>query len=227
MQYIIMCGGTYQPFVTEFRPFIKINGERLVDRTIRLLRELGINDIAVSVPLDCNLMDDLDVEVLKIQNDFGFKTEYSTFMGSYADAFYITDEPVCYLMGDVFYSKAALKTIIDKDTDDILFFATHEPFAEGYPKSYCEQLAFKVVNQDHLHQALKQFREYENMGRVNWPFCRSPLLWEIYQLCAGLPVNNIIIESPIFVGVHDFASDVDYDFEIPELERAVKEHCIV
>ena len=42
MKYIIMCGGKYSNFQTP-KQLIEINGERLVDRTIRLLRERGIS----------------------------------------------------------------------------------------------------------------------------------------------------------------------------------------
>ena len=44
MRYIIMCGGRYQQWQTP-RQLIKIRGEPIVARTIRLLRENGITDI--------------------------------------------------------------------------------------------------------------------------------------------------------------------------------------
>ena len=47
MKYIIMCGGRYQQWQTP-RQLIKIRGEPIVARTIRLLRENGIADIAIS-----------------------------------------------------------------------------------------------------------------------------------------------------------------------------------
>ena len=48
MKYIIMCGGVYET-TKKPRPLYEINNETLLNRTIRLLRELGINDIAISV----------------------------------------------------------------------------------------------------------------------------------------------------------------------------------
>ena len=47
MKYIIMCGGKYDLFTTP-KQLTKINGEELVARTIRLLKENGIEDIAIS-----------------------------------------------------------------------------------------------------------------------------------------------------------------------------------
>ena len=47
MKYILMCGGNYPKFEVP-RQLLKVNGEVLIERTIRLLRENGITDIAIS-----------------------------------------------------------------------------------------------------------------------------------------------------------------------------------
>ena len=47
MFYIIMCGGTYKKWETP-RQLTKVCGEPIVARTIRLLREQGVDDIAIS-----------------------------------------------------------------------------------------------------------------------------------------------------------------------------------
>ena len=47
MKYIIMCGGTYKRWETP-RQLTEIRGEPIVARTIRLLRENGVSDIAIS-----------------------------------------------------------------------------------------------------------------------------------------------------------------------------------
>ena len=41
MKYIIMCGGNYTRFETP-KQLTEIDGEQLVARTIRLLREAGV-----------------------------------------------------------------------------------------------------------------------------------------------------------------------------------------
>ena len=45
--YVIMCGGSYKKWETP-KHLSMIHGETLVERTIRLLRENGIEDIAIS-----------------------------------------------------------------------------------------------------------------------------------------------------------------------------------
>ena len=47
MDYIIMCGGDTL-YENPPRPLRKVNGEILVARTIRLLYENGVEDIAIS-----------------------------------------------------------------------------------------------------------------------------------------------------------------------------------
>ena len=47
MKYIIMCGGKYKGFETP-KQLLKVNGEIILERTIRLLKENGIEDIAIS-----------------------------------------------------------------------------------------------------------------------------------------------------------------------------------
>ena len=47
MIYIVMCGGEYRDWETP-RQLLEIQGEPIVGRTIRLIREAGVPDIAIS-----------------------------------------------------------------------------------------------------------------------------------------------------------------------------------
>lgn len=47
MNYVILCGGNYDVWKTP-RQLTEINGEPLVARTIRLLRENGVSNIVIS-----------------------------------------------------------------------------------------------------------------------------------------------------------------------------------
>ena len=49
MKYIIMCGGRYRVWETP-KHFLEIKGEPIVARTIRLLRECGVDDIMEIIP---------------------------------------------------------------------------------------------------------------------------------------------------------------------------------
>ena len=135
MKYIIMCGGDYH--VKTPRQLLKIKGEPIVARTIRLLRESGVEDIAISS--NDERFENFGVPCLRNGlNTFGNG-------GHWVDGFYPTKEPVCYIFGDVVFSPEAIKTIIGVKTNDIEFFASSLNFSVHYTKKWAEPYAFKVV----------------------------------------------------------------------------------
>lgn len=103
MRYIIMCGGTYTEWQIP-RQLTRVKGEMLVARTIRLLREAGVEDIAISS--DNPVFEQFGVPVLHHNNDY-VATCYTSISGYWSSAFYPMDEPVCYIFGDVVFSPEA------------------------------------------------------------------------------------------------------------------------
>ena len=153
-----MCGGKYQ---WENRQLSKINGEELTARTIRLLRENGINDIYISTSNPA--FEKYGVPLLAHENSYKYNPNTNTMDGYWCDAFYPTDEQTCYLFGDVFFSERAINTIINTETDDIEFFAsTPNNDNEKYIKNNVEPFALKVVNTDHLKAAVAKTKELED-----------------------------------------------------------------
>lgn len=222
MKYIIMCGGIKDKLAKNgiVPQLVKVNGETLVERTIRILRELGVKDINVSTGTDIDCFDFLDVPVLKFDNNYHLvKTGEGT--GYWVEAFYYTDEPCCYLCGDTWYSEKSLKTIVNTKCKDFLMFGTQKPFAKGYPKHWEEPLGFKVVDQDMLHKYCEIFKEYEDAGKFN----RKGMSWELYRLIEGTDPNEHIMGER-FVGIHDFASDIDNDKEVKKLVSIIKKYKI-
>ena len=199
MKYIIMCGGKYLEFDIP-RQLIEINGERLIDRTIRLLKENGVDDIAISS--NDKRFDSLGVPRLEHKNDFEVTNE--GIKGYWLDAFYPTDEPVCYLFGDVYYSEDAIKTIVKTKTDDILFFASTKIDRPEYFKNWEEPFAFKVVNQ-------KRFKDGITICKIKRDKCetnREPISWELYRVLNGIDINEHKITTGI-VAINDISTDID------------------
>lgn len=194
MKYIIMCGGLYTAWETP-RQLLPINGEPVVCRTIRLLREAGETDIAISS--NDPAFDGLGVPVLHHDNRFiGYDTR-----GYWHECFYPMDEPACYLFGDVVFSPAAIRTIINTPTYDIELFASAPPFAYDYPKPHAEPFAFKVVNQNHLREACRTVEDYDRRGL----FRRRPIAWELWQV-----ICNTIDYIPLnYTVINDYTCDID------------------
>lgn len=204
MRYIIMCGGTYHEWETP-RQLIEINGESIVARTIRLLRENGVKDIAISS--DNPVFEQFGVPVLKHDNDFVVYAPWKT-SGYWCDAFYPTDEPVCYIFGDVVFSPEAIKAIVETNTTDIEFFASAPPFAPDYPKPWAEPFALKVANTDHLKHAISLTKQYADQGLFN----RKPIMWELWQVIQAAPLNYIDFGS--YVVINDYTCDIDEPHEV-------------
>ena len=215
MKYIVMCGGTFPKFKTP-RHLLEFNGEPIVARTIRLLRENGIDDIAISA--DYGVYEEFGVPLLRHDNDYCSRG-YNMCTGHWCDAFYPTNEPTCYLFGDVVYSPNAIKKIIETETDDIAFFGSKPPFASNYPKKWIEPYGFKVVNTDHLHQAVLDVKRLEAEGK----FKRKPIAWEVWNVIsrgADGDVNTIDYNS--YVAINDWSCDIDKPEEIRLLETLAK-----
>lgn len=201
MKYIIMCGlfcdNTFP------KQLLKVNGEVLVERTIRLLKESGITDIAITSADE--RFGRLGVEWINYDS-----------RGEWLNAFYFTDCPVCYLYGDVYYSPEAIKTIVEAEVEDIEFFASAPPFNTSYYKNYAEPFAFKVEDYIGFRNAVgvtKQlFREKQ--------FNRMPISWELWQVIKGTPLNHIVYNYTI---INDYTVDVDSPYDVYKLEQKLSE----
>ena len=204
MRYIIMCGGTYKKWQTP-RQLIPVDGEPIVARTIRLLREAGIEDIAISSNND--VFEQFGVPVLRHENNYN-AAGYNDFTGYWCEAFYPTDEPTCYIFGDVYFSPEAIRKIVGTDTDDIEFFASAPPFAPEYPKIWAEPFALKVRNTEHLKHAINLTKLYSDQGLFN----RKPIMWELWQVIQGAPLNYIDYKS--YTAINDYTCDVDDPTEL-------------
>lgn len=211
MKYIIMCGGTYKRWETP-RQLTEICGEPLIARTIRLLKEAGISDIAISS--NNSVFEQFGVPVLKHDNRYvGYGSRNN---GRWTDAFYPTEEPTCYLFGDVVYSPEAIRIIIETETDDIEFFASSPPFAPEYIKPWAEPFALKVVNTEHLKHAICITKQYDDMGL----FYRHPIMWELWQVIQATPLNHIDYGN--YTVINDYTCDVDCAEDIELIENEIR-----
>lgn len=212
MKYIIMCGGTYKEWETP-RQLLPINDEPIVARTIRLLKENGIDDIAISS--NNPIFEQFGVPVLKHDNKY-VDDAPGIYNKHWVDAFYPTDEPVCYLFGDVVYSPEAIKTIVDTDADCIEFFASAPPFAPEYIKPWAEPFALKVRNTEHLKHAISLTKQYADRGL----FKRHPIMWELWQVIQATPLNHIDYGN--YTVINDYTCDVDRAEDIELIENEIR-----
>ena len=206
MKYIIMCGGKYRKWEKP-RHLTVIDGETIVGRTIRLLRQEGVTDIAIST--NNPIFEQCGVPLLSHENSYD-AAGYNDFTGYWCDAFYPTKDPACYIFGDVFFSPEAIKTIVHTPTDDIEFFASAPPFSVDYLKHSAEPFALKVVDQKLLRDAIERTKRLDKYHC----FRRKPIMWELWQVIMNTPIN--IIDYTNYVVINDYTCDIDDPEELHE-----------
>ena len=210
MKYIIMCGGHYKEWQTP-RHMLEVHGEPIVGRTIRLLRENGIEDIAISS--DNPVFEQFGVPVLRHENAY-LARKHNDVDGYWCEAFYPTDKPTCYIFGDVVFSSAAVKKIIEKETEDIMLFGSAKPFPKEYPKRWVEPFAFKVQDQVRFRQCLEEMKA---RAAECW---RVPIAWDLWALIRGrrIDIDDYVVDYTV---INDYTCDIDNRCEIPKLQKRI------
>lgn len=197
------------------RQLIEINGEKIIERTIRLLKENGINDIIVMAK--DSRFDNLGVTKYEpINNTYDYNTEEGYFLDMFPTE--LMTEPVCFIWGDVYFSEEAIKTIVETETDSTMFFCSFENHSENYIKEWDEPFAYKVVDTElfkkHIEIVKKLYDE-----KATW---RNPIVWELYRSINGLNVNaHHMTEN--YVAINDITCDIDDMGDVEKLrEKASK-----
>ena len=208
MKYIIMCGGTYEKWKTP-KHLCKINGETLVERTIRLLKENGVTDIAISSNND--IFNNYNVELIKHNNPYYLPLEGRA-TSPWLDGFINLNEPACYIFGDVVFSPEAIKIIVETKTDSIEFFASRPPFDKRYFKEWAEPFAFKVVDYKQFFRDIDMTKYYETMGY----FYRQPVSWELWQVIKDTTLGRIDYDN--YIVINDYTCDIDSPDDIFKFE---------
>jgi len=202
MIYIIMCGGQYEDFEIP-KQLTKINGERLVDRTIRLLRKNGIQDIFITS--NDNRFDSCDAPRLSHYNSY--KIVDGVQYGYWLDAFYPflnLTRKVCFMFGDVYYTEEAIRTIVDLKCTQNTLFGTSDAKNEQH-ENWGEPFAYKVVNYDEFMRGVWVVKEMQDKGLTK----RTPIVWELYRFLNGLDVNIQQVLDETYVCIDDGTMDVD------------------
>lgn len=206
MKYIIMCGGSYKEFETP-KQLYEVNGERIVDRTIRLLRENGIKDIFISATNP--LFDTCDAIRIEHKNDF--QITKNGIKGYWLDAFYPTKEPTCYLWGDVYFSDNAIKTIVNYKTDKNILFG-NEDALNIYHNNWGEPFAYIVNDYKTFFNAIEELKKLKDANKLS----REPIVWEIYRYLHNLPLDIQTITND-YVVINDGTIDIDSPEDIKRL----------
>lgn len=209
MKYIIMCGGNYDNFQVP-KQLSVVNGETLLERTIRLLKENGIEDYYIS---SNNPIFESYGRVLKHENSY--KYENGKIYGYWVDAYYPLDEPCIYLHGDVYYSEDAIKKIINLNPK-VNTFIGNEIARNKEHKNWGEPFGYIVVDQDEFKEGIRKTKQLQDEGKLERGYAIS---WELYRVLNGLDPNKQYIIDDTYLSIDDETIDVDAPFQIEELNK--------
>lgn len=201
MKYVILSDSdNIEPFTTP-RQLIEINGEPLVKRTIRLLKENGIKDVIITS--HDKRFDNLGATRYEPKfNEYRPKLR----LGYWLDAFpkELLIEPITFLLGDVYYSEKAIKTIIEQENDSVLYFCTYKNKCLRYIKHHDEPLAFKVNDCNLFLEHINKLKKLKDEGKTK----REPIAWELYRSINNIDVFTHIITTNCVI-INDETCDID------------------
>lgn len=192
MRYVILAKGGHTNFI---RQLTIIGKERLLDRTIRLLRENGIKDIVVTGEYN-----DIDAIVINPTNN---TYDYKNDKGYWLDAFNgFLDRETCFIWGDVYFSENAIKTIVEGPADT--FYCSYKNKSKNYIKRHDEPFAYKVSDVKRFKEHIDRCKEMYDNGLTY----RNPIVWELYRSLNGININKHIVRDNAVI-INDITCDID------------------
>lgn len=209
MKIIIMCGGYYENFETPKQLSI-VNGETLLERTIRLLKENGVTDIYVS-------SNDPRFEKYapRLEHNNSYEYKDGKIYGYWVDAYYPMDEPCIYLHGDVYYSENAIKKILNLKPS-VNTFIGNEIARNKEHKNWGEPFGYIVVDQKEFRKGIEDTKKLQDEGKLERGYAIS---WELYRVLNGLDPNKQYILDETYLSIDDETIDVDAPFQVEELNK--------
>ena len=198
----------------------------MVERTIRLLKENGITDIAIST--DIKDYDYLDVEILKNKNKYIHDAHGNVKRSDncWLTAYYPLEIPTCYLAGDVYWTEEAISDIIKTEVKDTMFICAPD-ISDGRKNPSIkgrEPLGYIVQNQKVFRQAINDILKEIDEGK----FTYDPVAWNLYRKLNNVPMdyhgygNDIFRTEGDFLAIDDLTTDIDLQKNIPALEKLIR-----
>ena len=212
MQVIIMCGGKYKDF-QKHKALSFIRGEVLIERTIRLLKENGIDNWYISTN-DENFEKYGNI----LHHENSFECENGKVKGYWVDAFYPTEEPTIYLHGDVYYTDEAMKKILTLNPS-VNTLVGNEIARNPQHLDMGEPFGWIIVNQKELREAINKTKQLQDEGKLYRGYAIS---WELYRVMNNLDPNKMYILDETYLSINDKTIDVDYPEQIEMVNNGLR-----
>lgn len=185
MRFVIMADGKgtrWDNYLGIPKHLAEINGEPVISRTVRLLNELACGEVIITshdkrYEFSGSCRHEPLNNVLEIDR---FTNE-------------LIQDDMCFLYGDTYYTRQALKKIINEKTDDILFF--------GNRKSI---VAIKIHDSDIFRFHLERIRNLYMDGKLKK--CKG---WQVYQSFVGKDPAALPEPGEKFIFLDEQTNDIN------------------
>lgn len=195
---------------------VTLNGEVLIERTIRLLRENDISDILVAsidyVTSATDIYPTLDYENNADADKFLSSKDW------WAD-----DDRTLIVYGDVYFTDQAMQTIVHYSSTDWRLFCRPTPNEiTGTPFGECFAIS---LYPDHHEETLTQLHRIAKPHRTGViSRCGG---WELATAMMGKPDNQILNKYPkpssLYVVIDDETDDIDFPDDYERLKKVLEQ----
>lgn len=208
---IILCGGEASRWNCyrgeRNKQLVRVAGEILIQRTMRLLGKYQTSSIVVLVPdgevaeYRKLLPDKVEIHVVE-KPDSGYATPAWKYLSS--ESLWKKGQRNIVLLGDVWFSEYAMNAIFDEHNVDWISFGRHHPSEiTGCPHG--EIFGLKFTNVEKHSNGVKLLNQFYKAGLCN----EKAAGWALLQVINN---ENPNIRSPgaSFVNIDDFTEDFDF-----------------
>lgn len=196
MRVVIMADGKgtrWKKYLGVPKHLAMIDGEKLIGRTIRLLRKLDSNN---------------ELEIIVTSHDKRYEFEgsrrYEPINNNLEiDRFTeeLIEDNMCFLYGDTYYTASTLNTILKKSTCNVDFF--------GNSKSI---VGIKIKDSDMFKKHVSRVKNMYLEGKIE-----KCIGWQVYQSFTGQVVGNEVIDKNGLIFVDEKTVDINTPNEYEEI----------
>lgn len=206
---IIICAGEatrWKNYKGVPKHLIEIEGERLLDRTIRLLKERGVEEIYTVVKdISMSYYNQGSTQWV-VKPDYDKNADADKFLSS--TALWNHEGRTLVLYGDVYFTEDAMDTITGFAAKEwTLFGREGASKITGTPWGECFAISFYPEDHERMYGKLKYIAELYKTGVINR--CGG---WELYRAMTGREGKKVRHPHTIttnFVEINDWTEDYD------------------
>jgi len=186
MRAIILAAGKCERFGGKVKQLLPVNGEPIILRTIRQLKENGVCDIKVVSNRP---------EIQEAMGEVYLPSEHSGVVGAIdacRDLWETEQQRVVFLLSDVVWTDEAIKSVVNSKAA-LAFFA-----------SEVETFAISVQDAEKSRFAHSLLATIANRGKSSWM---------LYRTCVGFPIHMHRFEDVVHQRISDKTDDIDFPDE--------------